>query len=69
MGLLDIFDAIREALAEGDNVTIHGFGTFTRGTRAPRIRRNPRTGETLMTKEKHFAKFKPGKAFRDLLGS
>jgi len=65
----DIFATIRESVANGDSVTIHGFGTFTRELRASRNSRNPRSGATLRTKEKHYPKFKAGKAFRDQVES
>ena len=38
---------IVDALAEGDPVTVAGFGQFAATTRAAHQGRNPRTGETL----------------------
>ncbi len=58
-------DSIKNALAEGDSVTLIGFGTFTVRERAARVGRNPRTGESLDIKAANVPVFKPGKAFKD----
>ncbi len=42
-----ILETIEAALARGDRIEIRGFGSFTVKERAPRIGRNPRTGETV----------------------
>lgn len=38
-------DVIMDSVAEGDKVTIHGFGSFECAERSERHTRNPRTGE------------------------
>jgi DNA-binding protein HU-beta len=58
-------ESIKNALAEGDSVTLIGFGTFTVRERAARVGRNPRTGESLDIKAANVPVFKPGKAFKD----
>ena len=40
-----VFDSIAEAFARGENVSIVGFGRFSRKDRPAREGRNPRTGE------------------------
>jgi len=62
-----IFDEIIEALARGDRVELRGFGAFTVKRRAPRIGRNPRTGEAVKVDEKYVPFFKTGKELRDRL--
>ncbi len=42
-----IFAVIGEALANGEEVRIAGFGTFTARTRPARTGRNPKTGEVI----------------------
>jgi DNA-binding protein HU-beta len=42
-----VFDAIQEAVAQGDRVAITGFGVFEKVERAARTGRNPQTGEPL----------------------
>lgn len=62
-----IFDEITDALARGDRVELRGFGAFSAKTRAPRIGRNPRTGETVAVTEKRTPFFKTGKELRNRL--
>lgn len=64
-----IFDEIVDALARGDRVELRGFGAFTVKHRAPRIGRNPRTGETVEVDEKYVPFFKTGKDLRDRLNN
>jgi DNA-binding protein HU-beta len=54
-------DNIKKELADGGNVTLIGFGTFSVVQRAARTGKNPQTGETIQIAEKRVAKFKPGK--------
>ena len=53
------------ALANGERIEIRGFGTFSKHQRAPRLARNPKTGETFNLPAKTVIHFKPGKAMRD----
>ncbi|HAA15751.1 MAG TPA: DNA-binding protein HU [Cytophagales bacterium] len=58
-------DAISGAMANGDKVTLVGFGTFSVSERAARTGRNPRTGEEIKIDARKVARFKPGKALAD----
>lgn len=58
-------DSIKEALQEGQKVSLVGFGTFLVKAKNSRNGRNPRTGEQIFIEEKHVVVFKPGKSFRD----
>lgn len=60
-----VFDAIKDALAAGDKVSLVGFGSFSVKKRAAREGRNPRTGKPLKIPAKKVPVFKPGKALRD----
>ena len=60
-----ILDAMSEALSRGHRIEIRGFGSFSVGRRAPRIGRNPRSGEQVAIPERRVAHFKPGKALRE----
>ncbi len=60
-----IFDAVTDALAEGEQVTIVGFGTFLVRRREEREGRNPRTGEQIKIAASNVPAFKPGKALKD----
>ena len=59
------FDAILDALANGDTVSLVRFGTFLTRDRAARQGRNPRTGEPIQIAASRLPAFKAGKAFRN----
>ncbi len=58
-------EAITQALKDGDQVSLIGFGTFSVRDRAARTGRNPRTGETLEIKASKNPVFKAGKSLKD----
>jgi DNA-binding protein HU-beta len=58
-------DVVTEALAKEEKVEIRGFGTFLMKERAPRVARNPRTGEKVEVPAKLSPAFKPGKDLKD----
>ncbi len=60
-----VIESIKNALADGDTVTLIGFGTFSVRERAARKGRNPRTGEPLDIKAAHVPVFKAGKSLKD----
>ena len=63
---LDAFiDAVGEALKEGDQVALVGFGTFAVRERAARSGRNPQTGATNEIAAGKVPAFKAGKALKD----
>ena len=64
-----VFATIVEALANGDEVRIEGFGTFGARTWAIRTGRNPRTGEATSISASKSTSFKAGKALRDAVNA
>lgn len=63
---LDAFiDAVGEALKQGDQVTLVGFGTFLVREREARTGRNPRSGETIEIAASRLPSFKAGKGLKD----
>jgi integration host factor subunit beta len=62
-----IFDAVTEALAEGNRVELRGFGAFSVKNRPARTGRNPRTGDAVEVDEKWVPFFKTGKELRERL--
>ena len=58
-------NSIKNALAEGDSVSILGFGTFSVKERPERQGRNPATGEAMTIKASKSPVFKAGKALKD----
>ena len=59
-----IVETIAEALARGDRIELRGFGSFTVKGRAPRVGRDPRTGETVHVAARRYPYFKSGKELR-----
>ena len=64
-----VVKVITNALVAGDKLSIVGFGTFEVVERAAREGRNPQTGESIMIKACKMPKFKPGKAFKELINA
>ncbi|GMB07865.1 nucleoid protein Hbs [Thermolongibacillus altinsuensis] len=60
-----VFDAITEALKNGEKVQLIGFGNFEVRERAARKGRNPQTGEEIEIAASKVPAFKPGKALKD----
>ena len=60
-----VYDSVKDALAEGDKVSLIGFGTFSVKTRAARTGLNPRTKETIEIPESKVPAFKAGSALKD----
>ncbi len=59
-----IFETIVAGLARGERVEIRGFGSFTVKEYAPRVGRNPRTGEAVQVPAMRRPSFKSGKELR-----
>ncbi len=59
-----IFEKISEALARGERIELRGFGSFTVRDHAPRVGRNPLTGETVHVAAKLRPYFRSGKELR-----
>ena len=64
-----VTEAIKAAVAGGDTIQLVGFGSFSRGERAAREGRNPKTGETLQIPAANTVKFTAGKAFKDVVNA
>ena len=55
------------SLKGGKSVVLTGFGTFSVMKRKSRVGINPATGKKMQIPAKKVAKFKPGKALRDMV--
>lgn len=60
-----MLEHMTQVLSSGERIEIRGFGSFSVNYRAPRIGRNPKTGETVELEGKYVPHFKPGKELRD----
>ena len=62
-----LYAVIREALAQGQGISLPGLGSFSVAFHAARMGRNPRTGETIAIPARRRIHFKTGKGLRELL--
>ena len=60
-----VIEKITQALKQGDQVVIVGFGTFAVKARAARKGRNPQTGQSIDIPASNVPGFKAGKALKD----
>ena len=58
-------DAVMDAVASGDKVTLVGFGTFYVTERKARTGRNPQTGKKMKIPARKVVKFRPGSRLSD----
>lgn len=61
-------EAIIEAVAAGEKVTLVGFGTFEPRERAAREGRNPQTGKKIKIAATTVPAFSAGKLFKEKVG-
>lgn len=64
--IAELIDTVRKTVKKGSDVSLVGFGTFTKVKRAARTGINPATGEKIKIKAKTVPKFRPGKAWKDM---
>lgn len=62
-----ILTVISDTLADGGEINLVGFGSFTVKTQKARTGRNPRTGEKLTISAKKVPTFKAGKWLKEAL--
>lgn len=60
-----VLEHMSDVLSSGERIEIRGFGSFSLHYRAPRLGRNPKTGEAVELEGKYVPHFKPGKEMRD----
>jgi DNA-binding protein HU-beta len=60
-------ETIKRSIKKNEDVTLIGFGTFTRGKRKARMGRNPQTGKEIKIPAMTVPKFRPGREFKDAL--
>ena len=65
LGVKTILEQMSASLAAGERIEVRGFGSFSLHYRAPRMGRNPKSGEAVALPGKHVPHFKPGKALRE----
>ncbi|MEQ1961965.1 nucleoid-associated protein HU-beta [Xenorhabdus khoisanae] len=64
--VVDAFiSSVSDALKDGDDVALVGFGTFTVRERAARTGRNPQTGKEIKIAAAKVPAFRSGKGLKD----
>jgi len=61
------FQTIKEALEQGEEIELRGFGSFRFRQRQARSGRNPRTGEPVKVPPKKVLYFKPSKLLKSII--
>jgi DNA-binding protein HU-beta len=64
-----VFAELGRTMAEGGEVRISGFGTFTSKNRPDRTGRNPKTGAALKIAAKKIPVFRPASALKDSIAN
>ncbi len=65
----ELLEHMVSTLASGERIEIRGFGSISLHYRAPRVGRNPKTGEKVALTAKCVPHFKPGRELRDRVNS
>jgi DNA-binding protein HU-beta len=60
-----LLKTIMQVVADGDKVTLVGFGSFEPRMRSAREGRNPKTGDTVQIPAATIPAFSAGKTFRE----
>ena len=60
-------ELIKKSVKKGDDVTLVGFGTFTKSRRKARMGRNPQTGADIKIPAMNVPRFRAGKDFKELV--
>ena len=63
----EIMASMIEKLAQGEKVSLSGFGTFETRTRAAHTGRDPRTGAMIEIRETSTVAFRPGKVLKSAI--
>ena len=59
-----VIETVTDSVANGEKVTLPGFGTFEKRERAARTARNPQTGEAVKLKKTSVPAFRAGSGFK-----
>jgi len=57
------FNVVKQAMAEGENIYVRGFGSFVNKKRARKIARNISKNTAIIIDEHYVPSFKPAKVF------
>lgn len=64
-----VFEAIKAALENGENVKISGFGNFVLRDKRSRVGRNPQTGKAMEISARRVMSFKVSQVLKEAINS
>ena len=64
VAIREILEQMADTLQSGDRIEIRGFGSFSLHYRAPRVGRNPKTGEEIPITARRVVTFRPGQKLK-----
>lgn len=64
-----VVESIMESVADGDRVSLVGFGSFEPRARKARDGRNPQTGQTIKIPATTVPAFSAGKGFKEMVAA
>ena len=65
LAIKTMLEQMSQALATGDRIEIRGFGSFSLHYRAPRVGRNPKTGEEVPITPRRVLTFRPSHLMKE----
>ena len=65
-GLVGLLETMKGAMEGGERVNLVGFGSFSVIEKAPRVGRNPKTGEQVRIPSRRGVKFCPGQELKQI---
>ena len=65
LAIKTMLEQMAQALATGERIEIRGFGSFSLHYRAPRVGRNPKTGEEIPITARTVVTFRPGQKLKE----
>ena len=60
-------ESVKDAMINGENVYLRGFGSFATKTRAAKVARNITKNESILVPEHKIPSFKPADSFTEIL--
>ncbi len=63
----ELFELMKEALEDGEEIKVSGFGKFEVRRKGERVGRNPRTGDEIVIPERKVLRFKVSQVLKDEL--
>jgi len=60
-------EVIKKSVKKGDDVSLVGFGSFSKVRRKARNGVNPATGQAIKIKARTVPRFRPGKAWKEMM--